>query len=144
MPMAGQVERNNARPLSTSLQDLAREMVPATVTLTRHRPSCVVVALAGCLDARSVSTVRAALEPHPAPGTEVLVADWSGLSFCSVGGVRLLLDLQARARRSAVPLPLVAGSLAVRRPLEILGLSGEFPQFHDRASALRAFGCHQR
>ncbi|PXY22654.1 hypothetical protein BAY60_22815 [Prauserella muralis] len=123
------------------MQELAGDVAPARVSLTRHRPSCVVVSVSGCLDARSVDRVRAELEPHPAPGTDVLVADWSGVSFCSVEGVRLLLDLRARARKVDVPLPLVARSLAVCRPLEVLGLSGEFRRFDDRTSALRAFAC---
>lgn len=138
MPVPGTAGDVTTRPLPNSLEIPDGDMATAKIGRTRAEHDCTVVTVTGAVDARSEEQMRAALEDQPEPGTGVLVADWSRVSFCSSGGVRLLLDLRERARRAGVPLALVADCTAVRRPLEALGLRDQFCWFRNRDDAVRA------
>jgi anti-anti-sigma factor len=60
-------------------------------------------------------------------GRRAVVLDLRGLKFMDTSGLRLVLQLDARARRDGVELALVAGSPAVQRVFEIGGLADRLP-----------------
>jgi len=79
-----------------------------------------VVTLPREVDATNDGHVLDALTRALAAGTEVLVADGSGTSFCGSSGVTALLAAHRRAAAAGTRLR-VAASPAVRRILELTG-----------------------
>ncbi|ATY11892.1 anti-sigma factor antagonist [Amycolatopsis sp. AA4] len=102
----------------------ARTVVTATADET-------VVSVSGELDRRSTDRLRDVLAGETALGPPRLVADVSGLTFCSVGGLEVLTDAAREAGQAGVAFVVVAAGRAVLRPLRVLGLDRE----------LRVVGC---
>jgi anti-anti-sigma factor len=94
--------------------------------------------VAGEIDALSLDFLDGDIAGQPSGDTNALVIDLSGVSFCSVGGVRVLAALLERTNAVAVPLELVVATHAVRRALELLTVPGLFSIHADRGSALTA------
>jgi anti-anti-sigma factor len=60
-------------------------------------------------------------------GAETIVLDLSGLSFIDSTGLRLVLELNERYGGEADRLRVIAGSPAVERLLDIVGLRDQLP-----------------
>ena len=91
------------------------------------RESAHYVAPSGELDIATVELLeRALLEVERADGA-IIVLDLSGLSFIDSTGLRLLLDVNERCGGAADRLRVIAGSPAVERLLDIVGLRERLP-----------------
>ena len=85
------------------------------------------VAPSGELDIATVELLeRALLEVERADSARI-VLDLSGLSFIDSTGLRLLLDVNERCGGAADRLRVIAGSPAVERLLDIVGLRERLP-----------------
>ena len=84
------------------------------------------VAAVGELDIATVDSLRHALFDID-DGAQTIVLDLSGLSFIDSTGLRLLLDLNERYGGDADRLRVIAGSPAVERLLDIVGLRDQLP-----------------
>ena len=85
------------------------------------------VAPSGELDIATVELLeRALLEVEQADSARI-VLDLSGLSFIDSTGLRLLLDVNERCGGAADRLRVIAGSPAVERLLDIVGLRERLP-----------------
>jgi anti-anti-sigma factor len=85
------------------------------------------VAPSGELDIATVELLeRALLEVERADSARI-VLDLSGLSFIDSTGLRLLLDVNERCGGTADRLRVIAGSPAVERLLDIVGLRERLP-----------------
>lgn len=84
------------------------------------------VAAIGELDLASVDTLRSALLEID-DGVATIVLDLSGLSFIDSTGLRLVLDLNERYGGETDRLRVVAGSPALERLLDIVGLRDQLP-----------------
>lgn len=85
------------------------------------------VAAAGELDIATVDQLQQALVAVEGTDAELIVLDLSGLSFIDSTGLRLVLDLNERCGGEADRLRVVAGSPAVERLLDIVGLRDQLP-----------------
>ncbi|WP_409180948.1 STAS domain-containing protein [Amycolatopsis sp. VS8301801F10] len=103
---------------------------PARILITATADETV-VAVSAELDQRSTSRLREALADETSLGPPVLVADLSGLTFCSVSGLEVLTEAARAAAAAGVEFVVVAAQRAVVRPLRVLGLDRE----------LRVVGC---
>lgn len=98
---------------------------PLTITSQRKGSVHRVVAV-GELDLATAEVLqRALLEVDD--GAEIIVLDLSGLTFIDSTGLRLVLDLNERYGGKADRLRVVAGSPAVERLLDIVGLRDQLP-----------------
>ena len=85
------------------------------------------VAPSGELDIATVELLeRALLEVERADSARI-VLDLSGLSFIDSTGLRLLLDVNERCGGAADRLRVIAGSPAIERLLDIVGLRERLP-----------------
>ena len=85
------------------------------------------IAPSGELDIATVELLeRALLEVERADSARI-VLDLSGLSFIDSTGLRLLLDVNERCGGAADRLRVIAGSPAVERLLDIVGLRERLP-----------------
>ncbi|HVC84393.1 MAG TPA: STAS domain-containing protein [Solirubrobacteraceae bacterium] len=85
------------------------------------------VAPSGELDIATVELLERALrEVEQADGARI-VLDLSGVSFIDSTGLRLLLDVNERCGGAADRLRVIAGSPAVERLLDIVGLRERLP-----------------
>ncbi len=82
-----------------------------------------VLRLAGEVDAHSAPMPAAQLDPLPAGGADV-VLEISGIEFMDSSGLRVMIEAHDRAVAEGRRLVLRAPSPAVRRLLEVSGLSG--------------------
>jgi anti-sigma B factor antagonist len=97
---------------------------PLSITSQRDGSAYRVTAV-GELDLATVETLqRVLLEIDD--GAEI-VLDLSGLSFIDSTGLRLVLDLNERYGGEADRLRVIAGSPAVERLLDIVGLRDQLP-----------------
>ena len=62
--------------------------------------------------------VRAAVAGHP----PAVVLDLADVTFCDSSGINALIDAQAYATRSGIPLRVVNAQRATRRALEVTGV----------------------
>src|SRR5947209_5421240 len=92
----------------------------------RETATAIVVAPTGELDMATVPRLRAALDSVSRDATR-LVLDLRELEFIDTSGMRLILELNERARRDGLDLALVPGHDAVQRLFEIAGVAGELP-----------------
>lgn len=101
-----------------------------TLYITRQRNgSDHRVAAVGELDLATVDLLQRTLSEIDDGATIVL--DLSGLSFIDSTGLRLVLDLNERYGGEADRLRVVAGSPAVERLLDIVGLRDQLPLITD-------------
>ncbi len=108
---------------------------PATeqvTVITDERPSAIVVAVGGVVDASTLSQVSLALTNAQRDGRTVYV-DLSAVTFMDSRGLGALIAANERAREGAAAIRLHAPSDAVRRLLTISGVTavlmeaGEIP-----------------
>jgi anti-anti-sigma factor len=85
------------------------------------------VAAIGELDIATVDLLERALLEVEETDAELIVLDLSALSFIDSTGLRLVLDLNERCGGAADRLRIVAGSPAVERLLDIVGLRDKLP-----------------
>lgn len=85
------------------------------------------VAAIGELDIATVDLLERALLEVEQTDAELIVLDLSALSFIDSTGLRLVLDLNERCGGAADRLRIVAGSPAVERLLDIVGLRDKLP-----------------
>jgi anti-sigma B factor antagonist len=85
------------------------------------------VAPSGELDIATVELLERALLEVEQADTAMIVLDLSGLSFIDSTGLRLVLDVNERCGGSADRLRVIAGSPAVERLLDIVGLRERLP-----------------
>ena len=84
----------------------------------------------GELDLSTVDSLEHALGEID-DGAETIVLDLSGLSFIDSTGLRLVLALNDRYGGEADRLRVIAGSPAVKRLLDIVGLRDQLPLVAD-------------
>jgi anti-sigma B factor antagonist len=98
---------------------------PLSITSKRNGSAHRVTAV-GELDLATVDSLQQVLlEIDDSAGTIVL--DLSGLSFIDSTGLRLVLDLNGRYGGEVDRLRVIAGSPAVERLLDIVGLRDQLP-----------------
>jgi anti-sigma B factor antagonist len=105
-----------------------------TVEIERLGDSLWVLQLAGEHDLSTVPTIEAAFERVADTGTTV-VADLSEASFIDSTVIRTLVRFTERDENLLLAVPQHG---AVRRVLELTGVSKLLPVFETRAAALRA------
>jgi anti-sigma B factor antagonist len=94
--------------------------------ISERNGSAYRVAAVGELDIATVDKLQHALLDVD-DGAQTIVLDLSGLSFIDSTGLRLLLDLNERYGGDADRLRIIAGSPAVERLLDIVGLRDQLP-----------------
>ncbi|MYW89394.1 STAS domain-containing protein [Amycolatopsis rubida] len=109
----------------------ARTLITATAGET-------VVAVSAELDRRSTDRLREVLAEETALGPPALIVDASGLTFCSVSGLEVLIDAARAAALAGVAFFVVAAQRAVLRPLRVLELDRELRVVERLADALEA------
>jgi anti-anti-sigma factor len=88
----------------------------------RHR-----VAPSGELDIATAGQLEGALREVEQTDAQTIVLDLSGLTFIDSTGLRLVLDANDRCGGAADRLRVIAGSPAVERLLDIVGLRERLP-----------------
>jgi anti-anti-sigma factor len=89
--------------------------------------SAVRVRPVGSLDMATVPVLRAQIDELREAGFRRLTLDLSKLDFMDSTGLRLMLSLDAEARRDGFSMALLPGSAAVQRVFEITGTAGVLP-----------------
>ncbi|SFI64138.1 STAS domain-containing protein [Amycolatopsis sacchari] len=92
----------------------------------RPVPAVVVVHVDGEIDAMTSPELEAVVREAAAALPEVLVLDVHDVRFCGASGVGVLLRARDLVAAAGGTLRLAGAPAAVRRPLEVLGLAGEF------------------
>ncbi len=85
------------------------------------------VAASGELDIATVDSLEQELLAAEATDAERIVLDLSGLTFIDSTGLRLVLDVNERCGGQVDRLRVIAGSPAVERLLDIVGLRDRLP-----------------
>jgi anti-anti-sigma factor len=116
-----------------SVADLApSSRIPAVTEealsiVSERRGSTHYVAPSGELDIATVQLLEGALLAVEQTDVEMIVLDLSSLAFIDSNGLRLVLDLNDRCGGAADRLRVIAGSPAVERLLDIVGLRERLP-----------------
>jgi anti-anti-sigma factor len=119
--------------------DAVREpaQVPAEVILSVLRQSASTIAtLEGELDIATVPALRERLLGVLRPGVRLVIVDLSGVSFCDVAGLAVLIGTQRRAAAYGIIVRLAAPSHQVTKLLRITGLDRSFTICATLADAL--------
>ena len=119
--------------------DAVREpaQVPAEVILSVLRQSASTIAtLEGELDIATVPALRERLLGVLRPGVRLVIIDLSGVSFCDVAGLAVLIGTQRRAAAYGIIVCLAAPSHQVTKLLRITGLDRSFTICATLADAL--------
>ena len=95
--------------------------------VSERRESSHYVAPSGELDIATVDVLERALLEAEQTDAEMIVLDLSGLTFIDSTGLRLVLDVNERCGGTADRLRVIAGSPAVERLLDIVGLRERLP-----------------
>ncbi|NKQ54492.1 STAS domain-containing protein [Amycolatopsis sp. K13G38] len=111
-----------------------------SATLTHHHRGITQVYVVGELDLDTRDEWRRSVGRQPAEDVSALIVDVSRVSFCSVGGARMLLELQNGANAEGVPVELVVGSKPVRRCLQACQMWELFSTHACHESALARLG----
>jgi anti-anti-sigma factor len=97
--------------------------VPAEASLSvLSRPAFTIARLEGDLDLATVPALRQRLLGVLGPGVRLLVIDLSGVSFCDVAGLAVLIGTQRRARARGITVRVAAPRPQVAKLLRITGL----------------------
>jgi anti-anti-sigma factor len=97
--------------------------VPPQASLSvLSRPACTIVRLEGELDIATVPTLRERLLGVLSPGVRLLIIDLSGVSFCDVAGLAVLIGTQRRATARGIVVRLAAPRPQLAKLLRITGL----------------------
>jgi anti-anti-sigma factor len=121
--------------------DAAREpvRVPAQTSLSvLSRPACTIARLEGELDIATVPELRERLLGVLSPGVRLLIIDLSGVSFCDVAGLAVLIGTQRRATECGIVVRLAAPRPQVVKLLRITGLDHRLTICATLADALPA------
>jgi anti-anti-sigma factor len=105
--------------------DAAREAVrvPAQAILSvLSRPACTIARLEGELDIATVPKLRERLFGVLSPGVRLLIIDLSGVSFCDVAGLAVLIGTQRRATVRGIAVRVAAPHPQVAKLLRVTGL----------------------
>jgi len=86
------------------------------------RPDCTIGSLEGELDIATVPELRERLLGLLGPGVRLLIIDLSGVSFCDVAGLAVLIGTQRRATARDIVVRLAAPRPQVLKLLRITGL----------------------
>jgi anti-anti-sigma factor len=101
------------------------------------RPAVTIASLEGELDIATTPALRDRLLGVFRPGVRLLVIDLSGLSFCDVSALAVLIATQRRARRLGITVRLAAPCPQVTKLLRITGLDQCFTICATLDDALR-------
>jgi anti-anti-sigma factor len=105
--------------------DAVREpvRVPAQATLSvLSQPACTIASLEGELDIATVPELRERLFGVLSPGVRLLIIDLSGVSFCDVAGLAVLIGTQRRATVGGIAVRVAAPQPQVAKLLHLTGL----------------------
>jgi len=105
--------------------DAAREPVgvPAQASVSvLSQPACTIARLEGELDIATVPALRERLLGVLGPGVRLLIIDLSGVSFCDVAGLAVLIGTQRRATARGIVVRLAAPRPQLAKLLRITGL----------------------
>ena len=119
--------------------DATREpaQVPAEMSLSvLSRPAGTIARLEGELDIATTPALRERLLGVLGPGVRLLVIDLSGVSFCDVSGLAVLIGTQHRARARGITVRLAAPRPQMAKLLRITGLDQSFTICATLADAL--------
>jgi len=116
-------------------------MVPAQVQAEMSlsvlsRPAVTIARLEGELDIATTPALRERLLGVLGPGVRLLVIDLSGVSFCDVSGLAVLIGTQRRARMRGITVRLAAPRPQMVKLLRITGLDRSFTVCATLADAL--------
>jgi len=100
------------------------------------RPACTVARLEGDLDIATTPALRERLLGLLSASVRLLIIDLSGVSFCDVAGLAVLIGTQRRARARGIAVRLAAPRPQVARLLRITGLDRSFTICATLADAL--------
>ena len=107
----------------------------AQVTVTTdERPSGVVVVVVGVVDASTLPDVSAVLTEAQRDGRTVFI-DLSAVTFMDSRGLGALIAANERSREGAAPIRLYAPSDAVRRLLNISGVTAVLAEAEELPAA---------
>lgn len=101
------------------------------------RPAVTIVSLEGELDIATTPALRERLLNVFRPGVRLLVIDLSGVSFCDVSALAVLVATQRRAGRLGITVRLSAPRPQVTRLLRVTGLDQCFTICATLDDALR-------
>jgi stage II sporulation protein AA (anti-sigma F factor antagonist) len=110
------------------------------VDVTTRDAHTVVLSVGGELDMDTAELLGTRLAEQLRQGRRHLVLDLSALDFMDSSGLNVLIRVVQRARDIGGDLYLAAPTSAVRRILEITGLTATVPPHADVAEALAAAG----
>ena len=102
------------------------------------RPAVTIARLEGELDIATTPALRERLLSVFCPGVRLLVIDLSGVSFCDVSTLAVLVATQRRASRLGITVRLAAPRPQVAKLLRITGLDQCFTICVTLDEALRA------
>ena len=100
------------------------------------RPAVTIARLEGELDIATTPALRERLLSVVGPGVRLLVIDLSGVSFCDVSGLAVLIGTQRRARMRGITVRLAAPRPQMAKLLRITGLDHNFTICATLADAL--------
>ena len=100
------------------------------------RPAFTIARLEGDLDIATVPELRERLFGLLGPGVRLLIIDLSGVSFCDVAGLAVLIGTQRRATARGIIVRLAAPRPQVAKLLRITGLDHNFTICATLADAL--------
>ena len=109
--------------------DADRELVrvPAQASLSvLSQPDATIASLEGDLDIATVPALRERLLGLLSPGVRLLIIDLSGVSYCDVSGLAVLIGAQRRARGPGITVRLAAPRPQMARLLRVTGLESHF------------------
>src|SRR5580704_11910257 len=90
------------------------------------RPAVTIARLEGELDIATTPALRERLFSVFRPGMRLLIIDLSGVSFCDVSALAVLVGMQCRAGRLGVTVRLAAPRPQMTKLLRVTGLDGHF------------------
>src|SRR5579862_8243372 len=89
-------------------------------------PGFTIARLEGELDIATAPALRERLFTVFSPGMRLLIIDLSGVSFCDVSALAMLVGTQGRARRLGITVRLAAPCSQMAKLLRVTGLDGHF------------------
>ncbi len=110
---------------------LSRPFTATTATFNGH----LVVNVCGELDAMTVGGFVDLADDLLARWQTTMIINLTRVSFCSAGGLAVLLRLTSDAHSRGTPLAILASQHAVLRPVRILGLQPVLPLHATLADA---------
>lgn len=90
------------------------------------RPGFTIARLEGDLDIASIPALRERLLSVLGPGVRLLIIDLSGVPFCDMSGLAVLIGTQRRARGLGITVRLAAPRPQMTKLLRVSGLESHF------------------